>query len=29
MDHSFMQGVELVDRLWFGKEERTVHGKVG
>jgi protoporphyrinogen oxidase len=29
MDHSFMQGVELVDRLLFGKEERTIHGKVG
>jgi hypothetical protein len=29
MDHSFMQDVELVDRLLFGKEEWTVHGKVG
>jgi protoporphyrinogen oxidase len=28
MDHSFMQGVEVVDRLLLGKEERTVHGKV-
>jgi len=29
MDHSFMQGVELVDRLLFGKEEQTIHGKIG
>jgi protoporphyrinogen oxidase len=28
MDHSFMQGVEVVDRLLFGKEEKTVSGKV-
>lgn len=28
MDHSFMQGVEVIDRLLLGKEERTVHGKV-
>lgn len=29
MDHSFMQGVEVIDRLLLGKEERTIHGKVG
>ena len=29
MDHSFMQGVEIVDRLLLGKEEQTIHGKVG
>ena len=28
MDHSFMQGVEIVERLLLGKEERTVLGKV-
>jgi len=28
MDHSFMQGVEIVERLLLGKEERTVSGKV-
>jgi protoporphyrinogen oxidase len=27
MDHSFMQGVEVVERLLSGKEERTVFGK--
>lgn len=29
MDHSFMQGVELVDRLLLGKDERTVNGVCG
>lgn len=29
MDHSFMQGVELIDRIILGKEEVTIHGKVG
>ena len=28
MDHSFMQGVEVVERLLLGKDERTIHGKV-
>jgi protoporphyrinogen oxidase len=28
MDHSFMQGVEAVDRILFGKEERTVKCKM-
>lgn len=28
MDHSFMQGVEVVYRILFGKEERTVNNKV-
>jgi protoporphyrinogen oxidase len=28
MDHSFMQGVEVVERLFLGKDERTIHGKV-
>jgi protoporphyrinogen oxidase len=28
MDHSFMQGVEVVERILAGKEEQTVHGKV-
>jgi protoporphyrinogen oxidase len=28
MDHSFMQGVEIIERLLLGKEERTVFGKV-
>lgn len=28
MDHSFMQGVEVVERLLQGKCERTIHGKV-
>jgi hypothetical protein len=28
MDHSFMQGVEIVERLLLGKKERTVSGKV-
>jgi protoporphyrinogen oxidase len=28
MDHSFMQGVEVVERLLLGKEERTIFGKV-
>jgi protoporphyrinogen oxidase len=28
MDHSFMQGVEVVERLLLGKDERTVIGKV-
>jgi hypothetical protein len=26
MDHSFMQGVEIVDRLLLGKAEQTVNG---
>lgn len=29
MDHSFMQGVELVDRLLLGKDEVTLHGISG
>lgn len=29
MDHSFMQGVELVERLLLGKDEQTLHGNVG
>lgn len=29
MDHSFMQGVELVDRLISGKSERTLNGHAG
>jgi protoporphyrinogen oxidase len=29
MDHSFMQGVELVDRLLYGKPERTLNGLAG
>jgi protoporphyrinogen oxidase len=29
MDHSFMQGVELIDRLLTGKEEHTLHGSTG
>lgn len=29
MDHSFMQGVELVDRLLLGKDEATIHGVSG
>lgn len=29
MDHSFMQGVELVDRLLSGKPERTLNGLAG
>jgi protoporphyrinogen oxidase len=29
MDHSFMQGVELVERLINGVEERTVNGSAG
>lgn len=28
MDHSFMQGVEVVERILTGKEELTVNGKV-
>jgi protoporphyrinogen oxidase len=28
MDHTFMQGVEIIERLLLGKEERTVLGKV-
>ncbi len=28
MDHSFMQGVEVVDRILLGEPEMTVHGKV-
>jgi protoporphyrinogen oxidase len=28
MDHSFMQGVEVVERILSGKDERTVNGKV-
>jgi len=28
MDHSFMQGVEVVERILNGKEERTINGKV-
>jgi protoporphyrinogen oxidase len=28
MDHSFMQGVEAVDRILFDKKEKTVNGKV-
>ena len=28
MDHSFMQGVEAVERMIEGKAERTVHGRV-
>lgn len=27
MDHSFMQGVEAVERILVGKEERTVNGR--
>jgi hypothetical protein len=26
MDHSFMQGVEVIDRLLLGKSEQTVNG---
>lgn len=29
MDHSFMQGVEVVDMLLTGSRERTVHGEAG
>lgn len=29
MDHSFMQGVEIVDRLLSGREEATFYGSVG
>lgn len=29
MDHSFMQGVELVDNLLSGKQERTLNGLAG
>ena len=29
MDHSFMQGVEVVERLFAGKEERTLSGRTG
>ena len=29
MDHSFMQGVELVDRLLTGKPESTLNGLAG
>lgn len=29
MDHSFMQGVELIDRLMSGKTELTLNGKSG
>ena len=29
MDHSFMQGVEVVDRLLAGSEERTLNGAAG
>ncbi len=29
MDHSFMQGVELVDRLLYGKPEYTLNGLAG
>ncbi|MFZ4856296.1 MAG: protoporphyrinogen/coproporphyrinogen oxidase [Desulfuromonadaceae bacterium] len=29
MDHSFMQGVEVIDRLMKGTEERTLSGTVG
>lgn len=29
MDHSFMQGVEVVERLLTGKSERTLNGVVG
>jgi protoporphyrinogen oxidase len=28
MDHSFMQGVEVAERILTGKEERTINGKV-
>jgi protoporphyrinogen oxidase len=28
MDHSFMQGGEIVERILFGKNERTVRGRV-
>lgn len=28
MDHSFMQGVEIVERLLLGKKETTISGKV-
>jgi len=28
MDHSFMQGVEVVDRFLLDAEERTIHGRV-
>jgi len=28
MDHSFMQGVEVIDRIFEGKEEMTINGKV-
>lgn len=28
MDHSFMQGVEVVDRILFKKEEVTINGKL-
>jgi protoporphyrinogen oxidase len=28
MDHSFMQGVEVVDRILMGQEERTINGNV-
>ncbi|HEY3309396.1 MAG TPA: FAD-dependent oxidoreductase [Desulfuromonadaceae bacterium] len=29
MDHSFMQGVEVVERILLGKDEQTVNGQIG
>jgi hypothetical protein len=29
MDHSFMQGVEVADRVLNGSEERTIKGNIG
>jgi hypothetical protein len=28
MDHSFMQGVEVVERIFTGKTEITINGKL-
>ena len=28
MDHSFMQGVEVVERILTGKDEKTINGKI-